>query len=114
MRRLYLAALSLAAMPLAAMLVFGPAALAANDKCQPQLAEALAEKGVPWNTLQDPEWEAETQSDKRGQEVIAGYQFFARPQACAEGELFARLDQDCRITQIYTRRGCKAGSVRAR
>lgn len=104
----------LTALPLAACFALGQPALAANDICQPQLAEESKAQGVPWNTLQDQDWVAETQSDKRGQEIIAGYQFFARPESCTEGKLVARMDQDCRITQIFTRRGCQAGSVRAK
>lgn len=104
----------LTALPLAALLAVGSPALAANDVCQPKLAAELKTQGVEWSTLQDQDWVPETQSDKRGQEIIAGYQFFARPESCTEGKLVARMDQDCRITQIFTRRGCQVGSVRAK
>jgi hypothetical protein len=106
----------LTALPLAlvTLLAAGTPALAADDMCQPKLAAELKEQGVEWSTLQDQDWVPETQSDKRGQEIVSGYQFFARPETCTEGKLFARMDQDCRITQIFTRGGCQVGSVRAK
>lgn len=97
------------------LLVFAPRiALAAADQCRPQLEAELLQQGVEWSTLREAEWEEETKVTGPGSEAVSGYQFYARPESCASGRLVARMDVDCRITQIFTRRGCKVGTVRAK
>lgn len=97
------------------LVVFAPGiALAAADQCRPQLEAELLLQGVEWSTLTDPQWKEETQASGPGQQLVSGYQFYARPESCDTGRLVARMDVDCRITQIYTRRGCKVGTVRAK
>ena len=87
---------------------------ATAHKCQEVLATELQTQGVSWDSLQGIDWVEEKQLSSPGNEIVSGYQFYAVPASCTQGRLVARLDVDCRITQIYTRRGCVAGNVRSR
>ena len=90
------------------------AAQEASDVCRPQLEDELKSRGVAMDDLLEQDWVPETQNSSPGHEQISGYQFYAQPASCTKGRLVARMDANCRITQIYTRRGCAIEGVRAK
>ncbi len=84
-----------------------------NDVCQPQVESRLKEAGIEWSKLQNVQWDVDTWNEgPREPPDISGYQFYARPASCKQGSIVVEMDQDCRISDVFARRGCEVPGLK--
>jgi hypothetical protein len=97
---------------LAGLVACGPANKVAHGPCDQALEADLKSCGIDSSSLRERDWVPEMRPTSPNREEVSGYQFYAEPAACPRGQLVARLDVECRITQVYTRGGCNISTER--
>lgn len=75
------------------------------DRCTAAVESVLRRAGLTMSDLQNPRWQRD-ETRSQGEVNVWGYWFYARPKACASGDIRITLSRNCGVREAEARGGC--------
>lgn len=84
----------------------------AQNACQDNISQVLAEYGVKISEIANPTWQTQYWQHRGGNGPVSGFQFYGTPASCSDGgSLYVSVTTGCEISDMHTDGNCKIRGI---